>query len=66
MKELDVILGKYLERVYDTAPAGEQAAFEAVLEIPDPELYAYFTGREVPEDPGVRAIVERILDASDA
>lgn len=64
MKELDLLLGRYLERRYDCAPASEQAAFEAVLEFQDPQLYAYFTGRDVPEDPSVRATVERILDAS--
>lgn len=64
MKELDVLLGRYLERRYDVAPLTEQAAFEAVLELQDPQLYAYFTGRDKPEDPGVGAIVERILDAA--
>lgn len=64
MKELDLLLGGYLDRRYDVATPTEQAAFEAVLALQDPQLYAYFTGRDSPDDPGVGAIVERILDAS--
>jgi antitoxin CptB len=64
MKELDVLLERYLETAFDDAPIAEQTAFESVLELQDPELYAYLTGRDCPEDPHVRAMVQRILDAS--
>ena len=64
MKELDVLLGRYLDSRYEHASPTERSAFEAVLELQDPQLYAYFTGRDSPEDPRVGAIVERILDAS--
>ncbi len=60
MKELDILLERYLARDYATATTPEQAAFQALLELPDPELHAYLMGRETPTD-GVEArVVARI------
>ena len=64
MKELDVLLGRYLASRYDTAPEEEKSAFEEALDLPDPQLYAFFTGREVPGDPRIRALVRQILDSA--
>lgn len=61
MRELDTLLDNYLERCYDTAPEEEKCAFEAVLELPDPELVAYFLqGRQAPSEAMAR-VVTRIL-----
>jgi antitoxin CptB len=43
--ELDRLLAAYLVRRYPAAPAAERAAFERLLERPDPELLALLTGR---------------------
>lgn len=51
MRELDVLLERYLEERYPCAPSTEQQAFEALLELPDPELYAYLVRRQAPPDP---------------
>ena len=51
MRELDVLLERYLKERYPSAPAAEQQAFVALLEAPDPQLFAYVVQREVPEDP---------------
>jgi antitoxin CptB len=51
MRELDVLLERYLKERYPSAPAAEQQAFVAMLEAPDPQLFAYVVNREVPEDP---------------
>ena len=40
MRELDVLLERYLAERWPTAPAARQAAFRALLELPDPELAA--------------------------
>jgi antitoxin CptB len=51
MKELDVLFARYLEYGLPTAPAAERAAFEALLEVQDPMIYAYCFGQlPVPED----------------
>lgn len=65
MRELDVLLERYLKERYPSAPAAEQQAFVALLEAPDPQLFAYVVQREVPEDP-VWAHVIAMLRTPDA
>jgi antitoxin CptB len=57
MRELDVVLQQYLEARYSSAPAEEQAAFAALLELQDPQLFAYLMGRESPTDPELVNVV---------
>ena len=64
MKELDQLLTRYLETRYATAGEDEKADFRAILDLPDPELAAYFLGRQVPEDAAIARAVERILSLS--
>ncbi len=51
MRELDVVLERYLQQRYATAPLAEQRAFETLLELPDPQLLGFLVGREIPADP---------------
>jgi antitoxin CptB len=60
MRELDVLLQRYLEQRYACAPEEEQRAFEALLELPDPELFAYVVKREQPSDPQCANVVYRL------
>ena len=48
MKELDLLLERYLAERYPCAEAAEQGAFRELLEMQDPELFAFVTGRERP------------------
>jgi antitoxin CptB len=48
MKELDLLLERYLHEAFARAPAEEQAAFAALLERPDPELAAACYGNSAP------------------
>ena len=57
MKELDVVLGAYLERHYAAAAAEEQARFRALLEMPDPDLYGLLLGRGSSGDPDIDALI---------
>jgi antitoxin CptB len=50
MKELDLLLTRYLGDRWPQAPAPERAAFERILELPDPMLAAYLMERESPPD----------------
>jgi antitoxin CptB len=50
MRELDVLLQRYLDQRYPHAPREEQQAFEALLELPDPQLFDYVVKREQPSD----------------
>ncbi len=60
MKELDLLLAGWLERHWMAAAADEKAAFEHFLDLPDPLIAAYLLGRDVPEEPALRSLVERL------
>ena len=59
MKELDVVLGEFLENVYDSVDADTQAAFQRLLDLEDPELHACLLGT-LSAAPGLQDVVERI------
>lgn len=59
-KELDLLLGRFLERAYADAPPAVQRAFRRLLECQDPELYALLSGRMSANDPELADVVERI------
>lgn len=63
MRELDVLLERYLQERYPSAPAAEQQAFVALLEAPDPQLFAYVVQREVPVDPEWAHVIDRLRNA---
>jgi antitoxin CptB len=60
MRELDVLLERYLQERYPSAPAAEQQAFVALLEAPDPQLFAYVVQREVPADPDWAHVIAKL------
>jgi antitoxin CptB len=59
MKELDILLSRYLDQRFCAAPPDEQEAFRRLLERPDPEIYAYCLGAERPPEL-LAVIIERI------
>ena len=48
MKELDVLLGRWISERYDGASSEQRAAFERFLGLPDPDMARYLLGREEP------------------
>ena len=63
MKELDMLLQRWLSARYDGATDAQRARFEALLELPDPELVGYLLGGVRPADPEVAAAIDEILTA---
>lgn len=59
VKELDVLLTRFLDDGYADLSAAERATFEALLELPDPELAAYCLGQLPPPEPWA-ALVARL------
>ena len=59
MKELDVLLTRYVEERFCGASKLEQEAFRQLLESQDPDLYAYCFGSEPPPTQ-FAALIERI------
>jgi succinate dehydrogenase flavin-adding protein (antitoxin of CptAB toxin-antitoxin module) len=62
MKELDVLLVRWLEGPGRLSVAGELALFTRLLELPDPELAAYLLRDEVPVDPDLAALAAIIRE----
>jgi antitoxin CptB len=60
MRELDQLLGWYLDERYAAAPAERRSAFVELLEQPDPELWSWLIGRQAPERGEWRTIVDEI------
>jgi len=60
MRELDVLLTRYVEREWPRASEAERAAFHALLERQDPELNALLFGRLAPEDEATASVLERL------
>jgi len=60
MKELDLVLSGWLRHRYPGATAAERATFEAILELPDPQIAGFLLGREPPTDPAVAALVREL------
>jgi antitoxin CptB len=60
MKELDILLLRYLPRL-DLAASDERAAFIEFLELPDPDIARYLLAGDVPEDPRYAALCRALL-----
>jgi succinate dehydrogenase flavin-adding protein (antitoxin of CptAB toxin-antitoxin module) len=60
MKELDVLLTRYVDRHYAGASPAAQGAFLELLESPDPVIYAYCMGQALPPTPLLSSIIERM------
>jgi antitoxin CptB len=65
MKELDILLTRYLDERYGSASTEERHAFQHLLDTQDPVLYAYCMGQERPPE-HLAVLVERITAASSA
>jgi succinate dehydrogenase flavin-adding protein (antitoxin of CptAB toxin-antitoxin module) len=49
MKELDLLLTRWLDREFDHASPRQRALFERLLALPDPELASYLVAGEAPQ-----------------
>jgi len=59
MKELDVLLARYVDERFCSASSAEREAFTRLLETQDAVLYAYCLGSERPP-PEFATLIERI------
>lgn len=63
MKELDLLLEGYLAGRYPKAGEAEQGAFKALLELQDPVLFDYVTGRDRPVSEDERRVIDALRRA---
>ena len=60
MRELDVLLERYLAEHWPQAGPAERGAFAQLLELPDPELHGLLTGRLIPAGDAQREVIGAI------
>lgn len=60
MRELDVVLSRYLEQDYPGASAESRAAFRALLDLPDPEIYGLLLWRLAPGEEALARVLESL------
>lgn len=61
-RELDLLLGGFADRALADMSERELDAFERLIETPDPDLFAYITGRAVPPPDLDAALLRRIRE----
>lgn len=59
-RELDTMLGWWLDARFASANETAQADFDALLDCTDPDLWDWLTGHAVPSDPRFVAIIDEI------
>lgn len=64
MKELDILLMNYLKKQSPSPEETGTAVWEKLLNEPDPSLWAFLIGNEVPKDPSLAELVQKIRAAS--
>ena len=48
--ELDIVLGRFVEKHYASLDEVQQTAFDVLLDLPDNVLWDMITGREAPPE----------------
>jgi len=61
MLELDLVLGPFVDTGYAQLDPARRADYERLMGCEDQQLFAWFLGREHPEDPALAALVTHIL-----
>src|SRR4051794_3606099 len=64
MKELDVLLERFVRGVLPTASAEQRTTLARFLELPDPVLVDYLLGQAAPPEPELAALVGHIIGPS--
>ncbi len=59
-RELDILMRRFLDHHYRNAEPELRRAFEAMLDMQDPELYALLTGSRKSHDRHVNKVIEYI------
>ena len=66
IRELDVLLTRYVDEQYARASPADQEAFRQLLETHNAALYAYCLGQETPPTAELRALIGRITSGAAA
>ncbi|WP_432459729.1 MULTISPECIES: succinate dehydrogenase assembly factor 2 [unclassified Agarivorans] len=61
MLELDVLFMPFVDEAYDDLSEAQKQTFKRLLACDDPDLFAWFMGHKVCDDPQLAAMVNVIL-----
>jgi antitoxin CptB len=61
--ELDIVLGRFIEKSYAGLDQNERQAFEEILDMPDNPLWDMIAGRQEATHAGQQALLEKIRAA---
>ena len=67
MKELDILLGRFVARHLDALTPAQLDRYESLIECPDPDLYGWILGRAEPprnHDTDVMALLRDVRTLS--
>lgn len=64
VRELDVLLDKYLKSKYLQLDTSEKQAFERFLDVQDPIIMDWLFGKSEPEDKGMYNIINQLKELS--
>jgi antitoxin CptB len=62
MLELDLVLEPFVKARYSTLDERDRLRFQQLMVSEDQDLYTWFLGRQLPQDPELAAIVSTILE----
>ncbi len=62
MKELDIVLGWYLDECFATAPEPERQAFVELLAVEDPVIWQWLMGMAPLPEGMIGHVVRRLID----
>ena len=60
MRELDVLLERWLKACFDGASEREKSIFSTLLKLPDPELARYLLAGDLIDAPDLAHVINRI------
>ncbi|TAJ77396.1 MAG: succinate dehydrogenase assembly factor 2 family protein [Gallionellaceae bacterium] len=58
--ELDIVLGRFVERQYAGLDEAQRAAFDALLDKPDTVLWDMIAGRKEAAEEGQKKLLEKL------
>ena len=62
IREMDLLLERFLEQCYPTLGAADRDAFDRLLDEADLDIYAWITGRETPPDVRYRPLIHSLRE----
>jgi antitoxin CptB len=62
MLELDLMMVPFVEQRFRDLPERDKQRFIDLLESEDNDLFAWFLGRQKPQDPELAIIVQQVID----